>query len=57
VYDLNAQSLVVGKSGKFSPEIQMEKIALAWGAVRGKDTRALRIRIIWPGSEYQEDIA
>lgn len=56
VCDLNAQELVVGKSGKYSPEIQMEKIAVAWGSVRPKSGRPLRIRIIWESAEYQEDI-
>ncbi len=56
-YDLEAEELVVGRSGKYDPEIQMEHIALAWGAVRPKEGRALRIRIIWDGSEFKEDVA
>ncbi|MBI3291390.1 MAG: APC family permease [Elusimicrobia bacterium] len=55
-YDLNAQELVVGKSGKYPPDIQMEHIAVAWGAVRPPQGRPLRIRIIWDGSEYKEDL-
>lgn len=54
--DLEAEELVVGKSGKYSPEIQMENIALAWDAVRGKSRRPLKIRIIWAGSEFKEDL-
>ena len=57
VYDLDAQELVVGKSEKYSPEIQMERIAVAWGAVRPQEGKAVRIRIIWDGSEYKEEIA
>lgn len=55
-YDVNAQELVVGKSEKYPPDIQMERIAVAWGAVRPPQGRPLRIRIIWDGSEYKEDI-
>lgn len=55
-YDLNAQELVVGKSGKYPPDIQMEHIAVAWGAVRPPQGRSLRIRILWDGSEYKEDL-
>ncbi len=55
-YDLGAQELVVGKSGKFDPEIQMEHIALAWGMVRPRTGHPLRIRIIWDGSEFKEDV-
>lgn len=56
-YDVNAQELVVGKSGKYPSEIQMERIAVAWGSVRPIAGRPLRIRIIWEGSEYKEEIA
>ncbi len=56
VYDLNAQELVVGRSGKYPPEIQMEHIAIAWGSVRPRAGKPLRIRIIWDGSEFREDI-
>ena len=55
-YDLGAQELAVGRSGKFSPELQMERIAIAWGTVRPKTGQSLRIRIIWEGSEFREDI-
>jgi amino acid transporter len=54
-FDLKAQQLVVGRSEKFSPEVQMEEIAVAWGAVTPPDeVRSLRVRIIWDGSEYKE---
>ena len=56
VFDVGAQELVVGKSEKYAPEIQMERMALAWGAVRPAKGRPLRIRILWDGSEYKEDI-
>jgi len=56
-FDLEAEELVVGRSGKFDPEIQMEQIALAWGAVRPMSGRPLRIRIIWEGAEFKEDVA
>jgi hypothetical protein len=55
-YDVGAQELVVGKSEKYPPDIQMEHIAIAWGAVRPPQGQPLRVRIIWDGSEYKEDI-
>jgi amino acid transporter len=55
-YDMRAQELIVGKSEKYPPEIQMEKIAIAWGAVRPRDGHPLRIRIVWDTSEYKEDL-
>ncbi len=56
-YDVSAQELVVGKSGKCQPEIQMERIALAWGSVRPREGQPLKIRILWDGSEFKEEIA
>ncbi len=58
-YDLKAQELVLGKSEKFSPEVQMEEIAVAWGAVTPPDEEErhnLRIRIIWDSAELKEDL-
>ncbi len=59
-YDLKAQELILGKSGKYAPEVQMEEIAVAWGAVTPSDEdeeeRHLRIRIIWDGTELKEDL-
>jgi hypothetical protein len=56
-FDLKAQQLVLGKSLKFSPEVQMEEIAVAWGSVTPSDeVRPLRIRIIGEEKEYKEDL-
>ncbi len=58
-YDLNVQEIVLGKSsGKFAPEVQMEEIAVAWGAVTPLDEeeRHLQIRIIWEGKELKENL-
>jgi amino acid transporter len=56
-YSLGARQLVVGKSGKMSPEIQMEQMAIAWGSLRDRKSEALQIRIIWDGSEFKENIS
>ena len=55
-YDLKAQELVIGKSEKFSPEVQMEELAVAWGSVTPPDEQAqpLQIRIMWDGKELKE---
>jgi hypothetical protein len=56
-HDLNARELVVGKSAKTLPEIQMEQIALAWGSIRRPEGQRLQIRILWDGAEFKEEIA
>jgi amino acid transporter len=55
-HELKAQELVVGKSEKFSPEVQMEEIAIAWGAVTPprQHVPPLMIRILWDGKEMTE---
>ncbi len=55
--DLQAEELVVGKSGKFTPELQMENLAMSWGSLSPMEGQSLRIRILWPGSEFKEEIA
>lgn len=56
-FDLRAQQLIMGKSERFSPEVQMEEIAVAWGSVTPSDEiRPLHVRIIWNDREYKEDI-
>lgn len=56
-FDLKAQQLILGRSQKFSPEVQMEEIAVAWGSVTPPDeVRPLRIRIIGKEGEYREDL-
>lgn len=57
-YDLNASELILGKSEKFAPEVQMEEIAVAWGAVTpsDEDERPLKIRIIGAELELKEDL-
>lgn len=56
-FDLKAQQLVMGKSEKFSPGVQMEEIAVAWGSVTPSDEiRPLCVRIIWKDRELKEEL-
>lgn len=55
-YDIGAQELIVGRSNKYSPQIQMERIALAWGSVRPLTGQPLKIRIVWENNEFVEDV-
>lgn len=55
-YDLGANEIIVGRSGRNRPEIQLEKIAMAWGFVSAKSPRPIRIRIIWPQRELKFDL-
>ena len=54
--NLKAQELVLGKSGRFSIDLLMERVALAWGSIRDPKSPPLRIRIIWEAGEYKVDI-
>ncbi|MBI4236980.1 MAG: amino acid permease [Deltaproteobacteria bacterium] len=55
-YDLGAAEIVVGRSGKTRPEIQLEKLALAWGYVSAARPRHLLLRVIWPQQELRFEL-
>jgi len=55
-YDLGAAEIIVGRSGKTRPEIQLEKLAMAWGYISAAHPRHLRIRVIWPQQEIKFDL-
>jgi amino acid transporter len=52
-YDLNAQEIILGLSGKISADLQMEQLAMFWGNVSGAEPRPMVVRIIWPTREFK----
>jgi amino acid transporter len=43
---LNAQELILGASNKFSPEVQLDQVALYWISLHGGEPPGLTVRII-----------
>jgi len=52
-YDLGASEIVLGRSLKTTPEVQLEKIAVAWGFVSSKNPRKVLVRVVWPEHELK----
>jgi hypothetical protein len=55
-YDLGATEIIVGRSGKTQPEIQLEKLAMAWGFASAESPRPVTLRVIWPQREIQFEL-
>lgn len=52
-FDLQCDEIVVGRSGKSRPEIQLEKLAIAWGHVSAEHPRPITMYVIWPQNELK----
>ncbi len=50
---LDASEIVVGRSEQVGPEVQMERIAMAWGFVAGESGRKITVKIVWPHHELK----
>lgn len=56
-FDLGAYEIVIGKSEQITPELQLEKYALAWGFVTAKTRRRVTVRVIWPQHELKYELS
>lgn len=56
VYDLGAMEVVMGKSQKAAPDVQLEQFAMAWGYVSAANPRKLVARVLWPGHELKYEL-
>lgn len=50
---LDASEIIVGRSEQVGPEVQMERIAMAWGFVAGESGRKITVKIVWPQHELK----
>jgi len=56
-YDLGVKEIVLGKSPKVAPEVQLEQLAMAWGFVSSADPRNMVARVVWPGHEMKYELS
>ncbi|MBI2974930.1 MAG: APC family permease, partial [Deltaproteobacteria bacterium] len=56
-FDLGAREIVLGKSLKTDPEVQLEKIAVAWGFVTSGNPRKITVRVVWPEHELKYELS
>lgn len=52
-FDLGAKEIVLGRSQKTTPEVQLEKFAVAWGYVSSASPRKVVVRVVWPEHELK----
>lgn len=55
-YDLGAAEIVMGKSLKTTPDVQLEQLAMAWGFVSAANPRKIVARVLWPGHELKYEL-
>jgi amino acid transporter len=56
-YDLGAKEIVLGKSPKVDPEVQLEHLAMAWGFVSASAPKKMTARVVWPGHEMKYELS
>jgi amino acid transporter len=56
-FEIGAEEIVVGRSEQVSPEVQLERLALAWGFAAKGSGRTITVRIVWPQHELKYEIS
>lgn len=56
-FDLGASEIVLGKSLKTDPSVQLEKLAIAWGFVSSGSGKKVTVRVIWPEHELKVELS
>jgi hypothetical protein len=55
--ELGASEILLGASGKYDPDFQLQQLALFWGTVQPDETQQLCIRIFTPNNrEYRAEL-
>lgn len=56
-FDIHALEIIIGRSEQVDPEVQMERLALAWGFAAKRKKRTIILRIVWPNHELKYEIS
>jgi len=54
--DLDAKEIILGLSGKYKGDVQIQQLALLWGTVQSDESKRLNIRIITQAMEYKAEL-
>jgi len=54
--NLEAREIILGLSGKFKIDVQMQQLALLWGTVQSDESKHLTIKIITEATEYKAEL-
>jgi hypothetical protein len=55
-YELEASEIVVGRSEQVTPEVQLERLAVAWGYLAAETGRKIMARVVWPQHELKYEL-
>ena len=55
-YSLKVKEIIIGLSAKFKPDIQMQQLALMWGAINPDESKKVKLRIIADNKEYSIEL-
>lgn len=55
-HSLKVREVVIGLSAKYKPDVQMQQLALIWGAVHSDETSHIKVRIIIVNKEFSIDL-
>ena len=55
-FELEASEIVVGRSEQVTPEVQLERLAVAWGYLAAETGRKIMARVAWPKHELKYEL-
>lgn len=55
-YALKAHEIILGLSGRYKPDVQLEQLALLWGTVQSDENQKIVIRIITENQEFRMEL-
>jgi amino acid transporter len=55
-HSLKIREVIIGLSAKYKPDVQMQQLALIWGAVHSDESSHIKIRIIIENKEFTIDL-
>lgn len=55
-HSLQVKEIIIGLSAKFKPDIQMQQLALMWGAIHPDESSKVKLRIIADNKEYSIEL-
>lgn len=55
-HSLQVKEIIIGLSAKFKPDIQMQQLALMWGAIHPDESTKVKLRIIADNKEYSIEL-
>lgn len=56
-FELDAEEIIIGRSEQVAPEVQLERLAVAWGFLGSKGKKRITIRVVWPKHELKYEIS